>query len=91
MLTICGRNLKNAESSLSDDVKDKVGSTLESLGSTIDDLACNGLEQLTTALPSLHITTTSELMENTMETAFSYFNSAQEVVASFKIGRFGIR
>lgn len=84
--------LKNkAESSLSEKVKGKVGSTLESLGSSIDDLACNGLDQLTTAVPSLHTTSTSELMENTRETAFSYLSSAQEVVASFKMGRFGIR
>ena len=80
-----------ADSSLSDHMKDTVGSTLGSLGSTLDDIACNGLEHLTTAVPSLHTTTTTELMDNTRETAISYISTAQELVASVKIGRLGIR
>merc|ERR1719402_2023621 len=73
-----------ADSSLSDHMKDKVGSTLGSLGSTLDDIACNGLEHLTTAVPSLHTTTTTELKEITRETAISYMyiSTAQELVAS---------
>merc|ERR1711936_538081 len=60
-----------AEESLSPEVKEKVGSTLGSLGSKIDNLACNGLDQLTTAVPSLQTATTPELMENTKEAASS--------------------
>merc|ERR1712083_892937 len=56
----------------------------------LDDIACNGLEHLTTAVPSLH-TTTTELKDITRETAISYISTAQELVASVKIGRLGIR
>ena len=80
-----------AEESLSSEVKDKVGSTLGSLGSKIDNLACNGLDQLTTAVPSLQTVTTPELMENTKEAAVSAVDTAQEYLASFKVARFGIR
>merc|ERR1712013_895058 len=80
-----------AEVSLSSEVKDKVGSTLGSLGSKIDNLACNGLDQLTTAVPSLQTVTTPELMENTKEAAVSAVDTAQEYLASFKVARFGIR
>merc|ERR1711942_408613 len=80
-----------AEESLSSEVKDKVGSTLGSLGSKIDNLACNGLDQLTTAVPSLQTVTTPELMENTKEAAVSAVDAAQEYLASFKVARFGIR
>merc|ERR1712098_799281 len=72
--------------------------TLGSLGSTIDNLACNGLDQLTTAVPSLKTTTstellenTNELMETTKEAAVSYMDTAQEYIASYKVARFGIR
>jgi len=80
-----------AEESLSPEVKEKVGSTLGSLGSKIDNLACNGLDQLTTAVPSLQTATTPELMENTKEAASSVVDTAQEYIASFKVARFGIR
>merc|ERR1712055_48695 len=80
-----------AEASLSPEVKEKVGSTLGSLGSKIDNLACNGLDQLTTAVPSLQTATTPELMENTKEAAISVVDTAQEYIASFKVARFGIR
>jgi len=80
-----------ADKSLSPEVQEKVGSTLGSLGSKIDDLACNGLDQLTTAVPSLQTATTPELVENTKEAAISAVDSAQEYLASFKVARFGIR
>merc|ERR1719402_103964 len=80
-----------AEESISPEVKEKVGSTLGSLGSKIDNLACNGLDQLTTAVPSLQTATTPELMENTKEAAISVVDTAQEYIASFKVARFGIR
>merc|ERR1711942_89685 len=80
-----------AEESLSPEVKDKVGSTLGSVGSKLDNLACNGLDQLTTAVPSLKKVTTPELMENTKEAAVSAVDTAQEYLASFKVARFGIR
>jgi len=80
-----------AEESLSPEVKEKVGLTLGSLGSKIDNLACNGLDQLTTAVPSLQTATTPELMENTKEAAISVVDTAQEYIASFKVARFGIR
>merc|ERR1712212_830010 len=82
---------EKAEESLSPEVKEKVGSTLGSLGSKIDGLACNGLDQLTTAVPSLQTVTTPELLENTKEAAVSVVDSAQEYIASFKVARFGIR
>jgi len=76
----------------------KVETTLSSIGSTIDNIACNGLDQLTAAVPSIKITSstdlmenTTELMENTKEVAISYMDSAQEYLASFKVTRFGIR
>jgi len=77
--------------SLSEDVRERVGSTLESLGSSIDNLACNGLDQLTTAVPSLQTTTTPEMVENTKEAAIVCMDTAQEYLASFKMARFGIR
>merc|ERR1711936_1501071 len=80
-----------AEESLSPEVKEKVGSTLGSLGSKIDNLACNGLDQLTTAVPSLQTTTTPEMVENTKEAAIVCMDTAQEYLASFKMARFGIR
>jgi len=87
-----------AKESLSEEVKEKVESTFGSLGSTIDNLACNGLDQLTTAVPSLKTTTstelfenTNELMETTKEAAVSYMDTAQEYIASYKVARFGIR
>jgi len=87
-----------AKESLSEEVKEKVESTLGSLGSTIDNLACNGLDQLTTAVPSLKTTTstellesTNELMETTKEAAVSYMDTVQEYFASYKVARFGIR
>jgi len=87
-----------AKESLPEEVKEKVESTLGSLGSTIDNLACNGLDQLTTAVPSLKTTTstellenTNELMETTKEAAVSYMDTAQEYIASYKVARFGIR
>merc|ERR1712055_169959 len=80
-----------AEASLSPEVKEKVGLTLGSLGSKIDNLACNGLDHLTTAVPSLQTATTPELMENTKEAAISVVDTAQEYIASFKVARFGIR
>merc|ERR1711942_49873 len=87
-----------AKESLPEEVQEKVESTLGSLGSTIDNLACNGLDQLKTAVPSLKTTTstellenTNELMETTKEAAVSYMDTAQEYIASYKVARFGIR
>merc|ERR1712025_157493 len=87
-----------AKESLPEDVKEKVETTLSSLGSTIDNFACIGLDQLTAAVPSINTTSstdlmenTTELMENTKELAISYMDTAQEYLASFKVTRFGIR
>jgi len=77
--------------SLSEDIRDRVGSTLGSLGSSLDNLACNGLDQLTTAVPSLKTTTTPEMVENTKEAAIVCMDIAEEYIASFKMARFGIR
>jgi len=79
-----------ADSSLSENMRGKVGSTLESFGSAIDDLACNGLDHLTTAVPSLQKITSTELIENSKEAAISHFDTAQEFLASFKVARLGI-
>jgi len=82
---------EKVKDSLSEDVRDRVGSTLGSLGSSLDNLACNGLDQLTTAVPSLQTTTTPEMVENTKEAAIVCMDTAQEYLASFKMARFGIR
>merc|ERR1719186_2247668 len=82
---------EKVKDSLSEDVRDRVGSTLGSLGSSLDNLACNGLDQLTTAVPSLQTTTTPEMVENTKEAAIVCMDTAQEYLASFKVARFGIR
>jgi len=87
-LTILQDKVKD---SLSEDVRERVGSTLGSLGSSLDNLACNGLDQLTTAVPSLQTTTTPEMVENTKEAAIVCMDTAQEYLASFKMARFGIR
>merc|ERR1712025_69049 len=82
---------KKVKESLSEDVRDRVGSTLGSLGSSLDNLACNGLDQLTTAVPSLQTTTTPEMLESTKEAALVCLDTAEEYISSFKTARFGIR
>ena len=82
---------KKVKDSLSEDVRDRVGSTLGSLGSSLDNLACNGLDQLTAAVPSLQTTTTPEMVENTKEAAIVCMDTAEEYISSFKTARFGIR
>merc|ERR1712098_597676 len=56
-----------AKESLPEDVKEKVETTLSSIGSTIDNFACNGFDQLTAAVPSIKTTSSTFLMENTTE------------------------
>ena len=82
---------EKVKDSLSEDVRDRVGSTLGSLGSSLDNLACNGLDQLTAAVPSLQTTTTPEMVENTKEAAIVCMDTAEEYISSFKTARFGIR
>ena len=52
-----------AKESLPEDVKEKVETTLSSIGSTIDNFACNGIDQLTAAVPSIKTTSSTFLME----------------------------
>merc|ERR1719422_3028746 len=80
---------EKVKDSLSEDVRDRVGSTLGSLGSSLDNLACNGLDQLTAAVPSLQTTPTPEMLENTKEAAIVCMDTAEEYIASFKMARFG--
>jgi len=75
-----------AGESMSENLKDKVGSCVSSL----DSLACNGLDQLTTAVPSLR-SATPELVETTKETACTFLDNIQEYLASFKLSQIGIR
>jgi len=67
-------------------MQEKVGSCVD----TLDNIASDGLDKLTTAVPALH-TATPELIETTKTTAISFIDTAQEIIASFKIARFGIR
>jgi len=74
-------------------LKDKAMVMQEQVGScvdTLDNIASDGLDKLTTAVPALH-TKTPELIETTKTTAISFIDTAQEVIASFKVARFGIR
>merc|ERR1712183_1051146 len=67
-------------------IKDKVGSCVTSL----DTLACDGLDQLTSAVPSLR-SPSPDLVETTKETANNYVDMIEEYVASFGLAQFGIR
>merc|ERR1712183_826720 len=75
-----------ADESLLETIKDKVGSCVTSL----DTLACDGLDQLISAVPSLR-SATPDLVETTKETASNYVDMMEEYVASFGIAQFGIR
>merc|ERR1712202_77736 len=75
-----------ADESLSETIKDKVGSCVTSL----DTLACDGLDQLISAVPSLR-SATPDLVETTKETASNYVDMIEEYVASFGIAQFSIR
>merc|ERR1712183_747079 len=75
-----------ADESLSETIKDKVGSCVTSL----DTLACDGLDQLISAVPSLR-SATPDLVETTKETASNYVDMMEEYVASFGIAQFCIR
>merc|ERR1712183_234285 len=75
-----------ADESLSETIKDKVGSCVTSL----DTLACDGLDQLTSAVPSLR-SATPDLVETTKETASNYVDMIEEYLASFGIAQFCIR
>merc|ERR1712183_93950 len=67
-------------------IKDKVGSCVTSL----DTLACDGLDQLTSAVPSLR-SPSPDLVETTKETANNYVDMIEEYVASFGLAQYGIR
>merc|ERR1712183_345642 len=67
-------------------VKEQVTSAVENL----DTLVCQGLDQLTTRVPALKEPTT-ELVESTRDTAFSYFGHAQEYFASFGISQIALK
>merc|ERR1712096_362161 len=67
-------------------IKGKVGSCVTSL----DTLACDGLDQLISAVPSLR-SATPDLVESTKETASNYVDMMEEYVASFGIAQFCIR
>lgn len=75
-----------AGESMSETLKEKVGSCVSSL----DSLACNGLDHLTSAMPSLR-SATPELVESTKETASTFLDNIQEFLASFKLSQIGIR
>merc|ERR1711925_22372 len=75
-----------ADESMSENLKGKVGSCVSSL----DSLACNGLDQLTSAVPSLR-SATPELVEATKETASTFLDNIQEYLASFNLSQIGIR
>merc|ERR1712202_82894 len=60
------------------------------MGTSLDTLACDGLDQLISAVPSLR-SATPDLVETTKETASSYVDMMEEYVASFGIAQFCIR
>merc|ERR1712096_326710 len=69
-----------------DSAKEQVTSAVENL----DTLVCQGLDQLTTRVPALKEPTT-EFVETTRDTAFSYFGHAQEYFASFGISQIALK
>merc|ERR1719291_1167881 len=76
-----------------DNIKSKLDSAKEQVASAVenlDTLVCQGLDQLTTRLPALKEPTT-ELVETTRDTAFSYFGYAQEYFASFGISQIALK
>jgi len=70
-------------------VRDKVYPHVYNAVEHLDDMACGGLESLTTALPALSHPT-PELVESTKETARNYFSLATEYLASFTVSRIGL-
>merc|ERR1712096_84692 len=76
-----------------DNIKSKLDSAKEQVVSAVDNLdtfVCQGLDQLTTRVPALKENTT-ELVETTKDTAVSYFEFAQEYVASFGISQIALK
>jgi len=76
-----------------DNIKSKLDSAKEQVASAVENLdtmVCHGLDQLTTRLPALKEPTT-ELVETTKGTAVSYFEFAQDYVASFGISQIALK
>merc|ERR1712202_11366 len=76
-----------------DNIMSKLDSAKEQVVSAVDNLdtfVCQGLDQLTTRVPALKENTT-ELVETTKDTAVSYFEFAQEYVASFGISQIALK
>merc|ERR1712096_318398 len=76
-----------------DNIKSKLDSAKEQVASAVDNLdtlVCQGFDQLTTRVPALKENTT-ELVETTKDTAVSYFEFAQEYVASFGISQIALK
>jgi len=71
-------------------VKDKVYPHVFNAVEHLDEIACGGLNSLTTAIPALN-NPTPELVESTKESARNYFSLATEYVASFTVSRMGLK
>jgi len=71
-------------------VKDKVYPHVYNAVEHLDEMACGGLDSLTTALPAL-TNPTPELVETTKESARNYFSLATEYLASFTVSRIGLK
>jgi len=71
-------------------VKDKVYPHVFNAVEHLDEMACGGLNSLTTAIPALN-NPTPELVESTKESARNYFSLATEYVASFTVSRMGLK
>eukprot|EP00091_Calanus_sinicus_P003128 TRINITY_DN1328_c0_g1_i4.p1 TRINITY_DN1328_c0_g1~~TRINITY_DN1328_c0_g1_i4.p1 ORF type:complete len:311 (-),score=82.12 TRINITY_DN1328_c0_g1_i4:10-840(-) len=69
-----------------DTAKENVTAAVESL----DNLACEGLDQLTTKIPAL-METTPELMETAKDTTVSYAEHAKEYLASYTLAQIALK
>merc|ERR1711980_40619 len=67
-------------------VADAVAPKLSSAVEALDNVAAVGLDNLTSAVPSLNAPT-KELMDNTKEAASDYLGNVKEYLASFQVGQ----
>jgi len=71
-------------------VADAVAPKLSSAVEALDNVAAVGLDNLTSAVPSLNAPT-KELMDNTKEAASDYLGNVKEYLASFQVGQLSLK
>jgi len=82
LVTQAEESLPNRLRHCSDTAKEKVGTAVEGL----DNLACDGLDQLTTNIPALK-ESSSELCEITKDAVYSYLERTKDYLASFTVAQ----